>query len=228
MGSYWEGRGKYEDEDAIVQDKVTKLVGNNFSFNWRDPKIAHLALFNGMKGMYYGYYNDGDDAEGAIDNNRVHGFQTLSSFQELARSLGALAVLAYLTYGGEKNLETAMDEAILIAHGREQKRSRAFESIQREICTFPKSRDELKQRVYRCTDAEMDAELKKLVEQHHIYASKDFKYFVLAPSDIDVPPEHLERRFDPLQRHKRIDERIERYEQEIQRLKKLKSEEKLI
>ena len=220
MGSYWEGRGKYEDEDAIVQEKVTKLVGNNYRFDWHNPKIAKLKLFNGMKGMYYGYYNDGDDAEGAIDNNRVHGFQTLSSFQKLARSLGALAVLAYLTYGGEKNLETAMDEAILIAH----KRSRAFESIQREICTFPKSRDELKQRVYRCTDAEIDAELKKLVEQHHIYASNDFKYFVLAPSDIDVPPEHLERRRDASQRLKRIDERIEHYDQEIQRLKKLKSE----
>jgi len=228
MATYWEGRGKYEDEDVVVQEKVTKLVGNNYNFDWRNPKIAHLTLFNGMKGMYYGYYNDGDDAEGAIDNNRVHGFQTLSSFQKLARSLGALAVLAYLTYGGEKNLETAMDEAILIAYKREQKRSRAFESIQREICTFPKSRDELKQPVYRCSDAEMDAELKKLVEQHHIYASNDFKYFVLAPSDIDMPQiyteEPLERRLDASQRIKRIEERIEHYEQEIQRLKKLKSE----
>ncbi len=89
---------------------------------WREDDNEHWALFNGMLGCYYGFYNDGDDATGAIDNNRVHGFRTVKSFKELAERLDAKAVECYLKYGSEKDLEKAMDEAICIAWRQEQEK----------------------------------------------------------------------------------------------------------
>lgn len=118
--SYWNGKGKYEEKYTTLQQHLEGLVGGNFNFNWRNPKIAYFALLNGVAGMYYGN-NDGDNARGAVDNNRVHGYQNVSDFRELAKSLGANAVVKYLDHGSKANLEKAMDEAILIAWNKYEK-----------------------------------------------------------------------------------------------------------
>ena len=114
QGSYWNETGRHQDKDAVLGEKLRELVGDRYDFPWTKRSNAHWALFNGMRGLYYGHYNDGDNAEGAIDNNRVHGYSSVKEFEALASDLKAEAVKAYLRYGSERNLEKAMDEAILI------------------------------------------------------------------------------------------------------------------
>lgn len=119
--SYWNGQGKYEEKYTTLQEHLEQLVGGNYNFNWRNPKIAHFALLNGVAGLYYEKYNNGGNARSAVDNNKVHGYQNVSDFRELAKSLGANEVTKYLDYGSKANLEKAMDEAILIAWNKYEK-----------------------------------------------------------------------------------------------------------
>jgi len=76
------------------------------------------AIFNGFLGIYYGYFNDGDDAAGAIDNNRVHGpmGKSLGAFRDFVVDHMAAKdcdwILKYLDRGGEENLENAMDQVV--------------------------------------------------------------------------------------------------------------------
>jgi hypothetical protein len=119
--SYWKGTGRYEKEQKILLEELATLVGGRHDFDWRADAVAHWALLNGMAGLYYGYYNDGDKAAGAIDNGRVHGYQSVQDFQELAYSLGAKHVVSYLKYSSANPLEKAMDEAIMIVWNKEKK-----------------------------------------------------------------------------------------------------------
>lgn len=125
--TYWADQGRHKKKKAELTQKLETIVSqaDDGKFNWRTQQIAHMALFNGVLGMYYGYYNDGDNAGGAVANNRVHGYQgdavdnNLQAFDALAKSLGATDVQLYIKYATEANLERAMDEAILIAWEKE-------------------------------------------------------------------------------------------------------------
>jgi hypothetical protein len=120
-GRYWQETGRFEKEQKFLSEKLGNLVGDarGGKFDWTSEKNAIWALFNGMLGLYYGFYNDGDKAAGAIDNNRVHGYRSVGAYEALAQSMGATAVVKYLHYGSEENLERAMDEAICLAWDHE-------------------------------------------------------------------------------------------------------------
>lgn len=117
--SYTTSNGLYELKLKDLQQRMTAQLSEDTKkpFDWTDSGNEHWALFNGMSGLYYGYYNDGDNPECAIDNNRVHGFHKLESFIEFVDDhFDAPNVQKYLQYngGGEDILEKAMDEAIQI------------------------------------------------------------------------------------------------------------------
>jgi hypothetical protein len=138
---YWANTGKYQEISKQLFQKVEDL-GKNGEINWEDDEIAHLTLFNGISGCYYSYYNDGDDAFGSIDNNRVHGFRSLESFSEFCKDQGATLAQRYvnsskrsqkhpysrndeesddyIVYVDEDLLEKAMDEVILLARSIEK------------------------------------------------------------------------------------------------------------
>ena len=120
MSLYFEGHGKYEHEIAVLEKEVTKLAGKD---------CAHLALFIGMKEMYY---------DGIV--NRVQ-------FAGLAKKFQARAVLTYLRHKSAENIEKAMDEAILIAYNqcktrREMRRLKRANRINQEIQRLKKFRSE--------------------------------------------------------------------------------------
>mgnify|MGYP000940618193 CR=1 FL=1 len=120
MASYFEGRGKYEHEVAVLEEEVTKLAGKD---------CAHLALFNGMKQMY-------DD--GVVNRVRL---------ANIAKKFKARAVLTYLRHRNAENLEKAMDEAILIAYNqcktrREMRRLKRANRINQEVQRLKKLKSE--------------------------------------------------------------------------------------
>lgn len=116
MWSYWQDKGLHQEKDTILRDEFERVVGDDgFQFDWHNKDVKHWALVNGMWGLYYGFYNDGDNAKGAIDNGRTQGYHSVKAFEALANDLGAKAVVSYLHYSTNGTLEKAMDEAILIA-----------------------------------------------------------------------------------------------------------------
>lgn len=104
--TYWAGNGKNED---LYKACVDAMKAEHI-----DTGNEHWALLNGMAGIYYAKYNDGDGLRAAIANNRVHGFESLEAFQALCIRVGAPeCVRSYLVYGGRGAvLERAMDATI--------------------------------------------------------------------------------------------------------------------
>jgi hypothetical protein len=123
---YWNEKGKHQEKCKILLEKLDKLVSSSIGpFKWTIPVNSHWAVFNGMVGCYYGYYNDGDNASGAIDNNRVHGYSNAQDFAQCCRYLDASTCVLYVLdkrTGDDvdvKLLERAMDQAILVAWNEE-------------------------------------------------------------------------------------------------------------
>ena len=112
--TYWNDNGKYQtlrNELCEIMDGMD-LDGRSF----RLATNTYWALFNGMLGIYYGKFNDGDNVAGAIDNNRAQGFESVDAFLRLCRDVGAPKnIETYIQTGGrgEKNLEKVMDSTIL-------------------------------------------------------------------------------------------------------------------
>jgi len=105
--NYWNGRGRHQEKSDALLKQLEELPQ---PINWLSDEMAYWALLNGVCGLYHGFHNDGDDAKGAIDNNRVHGFHTLAEFRGLVVRLGAESVVVYLDSG--LRIERAMDQAI--------------------------------------------------------------------------------------------------------------------
>lgn len=121
--SYWSGQGLHKEKHETLSNILTELVkqaekkGVHF---FHENADSVWTLFNGMVGMYHGYYNDGDDAHAAIANNRVHGFDIdddgIDDFKDLARKYGADKVLLYIDRTSKSYLEQAMDQVIEITY----------------------------------------------------------------------------------------------------------------
>jgi hypothetical protein len=112
--SYWNGNGKHSAlRKACFDEMERRGVGGWEKFERHENR--HWALLNGMAGIYYGRYNDGDNVSGAIENNRVHGYESVKDFAELAKSLGAPKIVhQYITRArGLSNLENAMNATIV-------------------------------------------------------------------------------------------------------------------
>lgn len=117
--TYWKENGKHQADCDVLLAKMaeagmdrTKLVL---------PGNEEWAVLNGMAGIYYGYFNDGDGISGAIDNNRVHGFNSLSDFLDVCEAVHAPVTLTqFLTspHNTPRTYEDAMDAAIVIAAAR--------------------------------------------------------------------------------------------------------------
>jgi len=113
---YWQGKGKFQEKQDALCEKLGALQPDMSVFPWEEH--PQWAIFNGMMGIYYGYFNDGDDAAGAIDNNRVHGpmGKSLGAFRDFVVDEMAVKdcdwILKYLDRGGEENLEKAMDQVV--------------------------------------------------------------------------------------------------------------------
>lgn len=115
--TYWDGKGKYE----VLKDKCFAQMSKEGVSGWDEfskPENEEWAFLNGMCGVYYGYFNDGDNLEGAIDNSRFHGYNSLEKVIELAKDVGAPPkIKKYLNYDfqfrNEKLLEEVLDECIL-------------------------------------------------------------------------------------------------------------------
>jgi hypothetical protein len=114
--TYWERNGKFQKEhDEICKQLEERCNGLNLWLKLDREEISDkMLLVNGVNGLYYAKYNDGDDAEGAIDNNRVHGFKTVDKFKDFCKQFPAHAVIRYLEYSSTANLEKAMDEVVRI------------------------------------------------------------------------------------------------------------------
>lgn len=128
---YWRSQGKYEKENEVMSQwlhfvlenfKREYLIANPckkewdaFDLFWKNNRKNVWGLLNGMKGLYYGKFNDGDNARMAIANNRVHGHSSVESFLKLAHKYDAQRVIDYLNISNESRLEQAMDETIMIA-----------------------------------------------------------------------------------------------------------------
>jgi hypothetical protein len=113
--SYWNGNGKHQKKVKILEDKLATILYSDPSFDWK--KNDEWALFNGMTGIYYAKHNDGDSAEGAIDNNRVHGYRNVKDFERLAKEYGANQLVWYMSFKTSSSmldnvLEKAMDEVV--------------------------------------------------------------------------------------------------------------------
>jgi len=115
--TYWNEKGTYQNLRKACFKKMEEEGVSGWD-EFSKPENAYWALLNGMSGIYYGKFNDGDGVEGAIDNNRVHGFSTLKDFLDLARRYDApKSVINYIDSGycygdGDTQLEKAMDDII--------------------------------------------------------------------------------------------------------------------
>jgi hypothetical protein len=115
-GRYWNQTGKYQEESDALMKRMEEWYAKTTAtapINWHDEANSYWTLLNGMSGIYYGYYNDGDDAAGAIDNNRVHGFQDADRFAEFCLEQGAVEAAKYVRNTGRVLSTVNMDEALL-------------------------------------------------------------------------------------------------------------------
>lgn len=115
--TYWNGNGKFEALRTKCFEEMKSRGEMDFEFSHfhQRHKNPEWGLLNGMAGIYYGYFNDGDNVKGAIENNRVHGYECVEDFLRTARRVGApQIVINYIQNGGrgKKNLENAMDATI--------------------------------------------------------------------------------------------------------------------
>lgn len=116
VSSYWQGNGKHQEKYLKLTEKLEQLA---HPLDWTAPENEHWALLNGMTGIHYGYYNDGDTPEASIENNRVHGpmGKSLEAFYDFcADLLGKKSPILKYLKENEINgplLEEAMDEAVL-------------------------------------------------------------------------------------------------------------------
>ena len=88
----WNTKSPYQEKyDELLETLEQDLMKSNtkkFS-PWKHPKKydawskdfwlnhSEYVLINSMAGIYYAYYNDGDNVVGAIENNRTQGFDSL-------------------------------------------------------------------------------------------------------------------------------------------------------
>lgn len=119
--SYWKNTGLHQKELDDLRDMLEKQVASVEKYDWSAKENRPWALLNASLGLWYGWYNDGNLAEGAVDNNRTHGFSTVDKLKRLAEKTEAHQLLNYLevkSYYTESmvkaRLEKMMDEAISI------------------------------------------------------------------------------------------------------------------
>ena len=90
---------------------------HTYRYWFKRSENKYWALFNGMLGIYYAHFNDGDDPEGAVENNRVHGFNSLREFRRLARKIKVpeevLGILDEDGYRDDESYDLAMDKLLL-------------------------------------------------------------------------------------------------------------------
>ncbi len=180
--TYWNHRGKYESAHALLVALETKLgvVGRE---QFVLPQNADLALFNGMMGIYYGNYNDGDSVARAIDNNRVHGFSTVEAFKELALSMRAPAELIRYINGvahSEADLEAAMDAAILLVYKMRLHELLPLQDELKRAALVPalNTLSEL------AADTDLDADVRPLTAAWHV-AKYVWPEFAAAPQQVE-------------------------------------------
>lgn len=115
---YWEGTGAHQLKYEELQESLN-------AFSAVPEGDDQMRLFNGMVGCYYAFYNDGDNALGAIENNRVHGFRTVRDFAQFCSEQGAVRAERYVRQStipwssAEHDailLETAMDEVVKMVY----------------------------------------------------------------------------------------------------------------
>lgn len=121
-----------------------------------------------MNGIYYGRHNDGDDAAGAIDNNRVHGFSEAKEFAFVCKSIGAQKCFLYVDRGGgDADLEEAMDECVqLTVKWRDEKDAHVQKRLKLEAEKRLKLEAEEKAKSDLLDDE--TREIQKSLHAHHI------------------------------------------------------------
>lgn len=116
-GLYLNGEGTYQALYKFLFAMLEEKRPPDAPRSWfTESRNRYWALLNGMAGIYYGYFNDGDDPSGAIENNRVHGFRDLGSFIYLAKRVGAPAEVIDLLNSNNiepEEYDTAMDALLL-------------------------------------------------------------------------------------------------------------------
>jgi hypothetical protein len=110
------GNGKYQDLHNFMSRTLTE-VGTNDDLWYTRPQNKVLKFYNAIMGIYYGHFNDGDDIDGAIENNRAHGIRNMDQLKMLAREINApKKVRDFINrdrFNTEEQYESAMDETIL-------------------------------------------------------------------------------------------------------------------
>ena len=113
-------------------------------------------------------------------------------------------------------------------------RGKAFEGLQRELSSVPKSRAQLfpsAKAIFHVSEAELEEELQWLIKEGHVIASVDGTHFVMNRDyELDPPPMHegiewLYARLNPRMMHERRAWRIRDLEQFVERLKKRQRDE---
>ena len=128
--TYWEGSGRFKRRYKRLEKEMNQAHTNFYKKKeyqdlldkWGFDKTnrfwdvhSHWALLNGMMGIYYAYYNDGDDVDGAIENNRVHGSSSRSEFLSAIPNDTPMVIYNYISSGGpygDARLERVMDATI--------------------------------------------------------------------------------------------------------------------
>lgn len=134
--TYWNEDGKHQADWNALSAEMQKLEMDRTKFAL--PENAEWAVLNGMAGIYYGYFNDGDNVRAAINNNRVHGFTSLDDFLDVCRAVHApVSLTQFLTarYNTPRTYEEAMDAAIVLAASKHLRKTPHVQH--RHLCMQP-------------------------------------------------------------------------------------------
>jgi len=108
-------KGKYQNLLNFMLRALADLAAEDPEWHTR-TKNKVMKFLNAMVGIYYARYNDGDDIQDAIENNRAHGIYNIRNLMILAVHINAPAeVLRFIASANrtDEDYERAIEETIL-------------------------------------------------------------------------------------------------------------------
>ena len=88
-GTYHKRTGRHQQLCDLFLSNMKNEVNAHARWDWRAPDKKHWTLLNAAAGLYYGFYNDGDNAESAVQNRRANGFDHVHDLKVFSKKMGA-------------------------------------------------------------------------------------------------------------------------------------------
>jgi hypothetical protein len=114
--TYWNDNHPNQKLKDWTCDKLTEATTKQEPNEEWWHKNKKWALLNGIIGLWYGKFNNGDNIKSSFQNNMVHGYQRLSDFKQMATEIGApTEVLNFLSKESTKKsqYEEALDKTVI-------------------------------------------------------------------------------------------------------------------